>query len=168
MAPNKRGSSNAAPGTPQSKTAKVAPPADAIELHQDSENVNTEHYIHLLKAHDSIVSSDAFENITTMEPLKLTTVGDEDPAVVGYMAPFNPGQFQNKMNSGAKLYISGSNGMWVNVKYSATPGMPLNYAGIKDLQLKHFPDLASTTQLVWLLQFLANTHQLTLPSGASC
>lgn len=134
-----------------SKKAKVAEPAEPkavdsvpagnnnkdnkdvlqiIELHPgEKDNTNLAYIEKLAQAWSCIEHHDVFRGIQAATPAQITTDANQS----GTQAPFDLKDYHAALQTAAQSYTAGINLFWVNLQWSATPGVPLRVAAIENL-----------------------------------
>ena len=92
----------------------------------DFPNINAEHMVMVSDAVHDLVSHPKLVNLATDMPVTIESGA-------GHKAPFNQKMFEEAISNNG-LYEAAGNLFWVNFRWSAIRGVPVNIAGIKDIQ----------------------------------
>ena len=100
-----------------------------------SVNLNSEHFNELRDAYNTIMGHQLFAGIHKLKPLHINAGG--------HTGAFKRQDFDLAMEQKG-TYISGANLLWLNLWWSATPGMPLSRSGIRALRQRWFQEARDT------------------------
>jgi hypothetical protein len=116
-----------------------------IELRPgEKDNLNSKYIEALAHAWNVIQDNDVFRGIMSAMPLQVTQNSKES----GTQAPFDRNMYEQALNTQAKSYTVGINLFWINLQWSATPGVPLRVTAIEEMSKVTFRSPATTGQLV--------------------
>ena len=118
-------------------------------------NLNSDHYQEVRSAHNLMMGNPVFEGIHTALPLSVEAGS--------HIEAFDTPKFMKAMGDCGE-FITGANLFWLNLWWSATPGLPLNKGGIKQLKQKWFRTPVSTFPVQVTI---AVTDEIT-PAETSC
>ena len=124
MAPKKKAAKSVG------QTAAATSGCFDIELAQGERDSANLSYIE--KLHDAvacIIDHPIFSGIVAADPMHITS----DNANSSSQAAFDSRSFTNAMKSSHKSYTAGINAFWIDMLWSATPGVPVRMSGIHQM-----------------------------------
>ena len=98
----------------------------SIELRGGEKDLqNVVYHAAILDAWQIIQGHPEFDSIDTQDPLSI--------AMGGTQAPFSQKELETSCSGELQAYACGINFSWVNLLYSATPGIPIRMAAVKEV-----------------------------------
>ena len=113
----------------------------SIELQRgetDPQNIAYHHAV--LEAWQIVQGHPEFDSIDTQDPLSI--------AMGGMVAPFSQKDLEMSCSGWLQAYGCGINFSWVNLLYSATPGIPIRMAAVQEVTEKTFLEPTPMESLV--------------------
>ena len=97
-----------------------------------SSDLDSANLSYIEKLHDAvacIIDHPIFSGIVAADPMHITS----DDANSSSQAAFDSRSFTNAMKSSHKSYTAGINAFWIDMLWSATPGVPVRMSGIQQM-----------------------------------
>ena len=137
MPPKRRVIAKAAPAAAAAAVAAPAalpaPPGFSLELrHGEVDRANTDYKLALESALEALEGHDTFKNMVQCEPREIS----DDAQDTGFQCVFDTDLYVKAIASGT--YTAGGNLFWLDLRWSATPGVPLRLEAVKDLTSNFF------------------------------
>ena len=97
----------------------------SIELRGgETDPQNIAYHAAVLEAWQIVQGHPEFDSIDAQDPLSIATGGRQ--------APFSQRELEMSCSGGHEAYVCGINFSWVNLLYSATPGIPIRMAAVQE------------------------------------
>ena len=131
------------------KSAGSGRPAKRLRLEDldnldNSANLNTDHYSKVVRAYNTIIEHPLFETILDDQPLPIQ--GNRES---GYEAVYDSASYLHAIKERG-LYKSAGNIMWVDMLWSAQPGVPINTSAVDEIIAYYFVDRAFAGIFDWV------------------
>ncbi|CAJ1418510.1 unnamed protein product [Effrenium voratum] len=129
-----------APKKAKAKAKAAAAAADVVLVHGPAvpppqDNLNMEYHHELEQAVQEILACPTFADLPSADPVGISGTASAEDA--GWKATFSAEAYQAAMQT-AGVYEAAGNIFWLNLRGSATPGVPINATAVKNLQRSHF------------------------------
>jgi len=123
------------PKGPKAARTDAASPTDltgvTVELRGgEKDPQNVAYHAAVLDAWQTVQGNTVFEGIDTQDPLSIARGGAQ--------APFSQNELELSCSGEHRAYSCGINFAWINLLYSATPGIPIRMAAVHEVMEKTF------------------------------